>query len=60
MESLPASMETIPCQVTLKIENLMTYFDRPDVSIQKCGIDKDPTSTGLLARFDDRGERARS
>lgn len=48
-----------PCEVTLKIENLMTYFDRPDVSTQKCGTGKDPTSTALLANFDDRwGTRA--
>jgi len=48
-----------PCQVTLKIENLMTYFDRPDASTQKCGTGKEPTSTALLANFDDRwGTRA--
>jgi hypothetical protein len=48
-----------PCQVTLKIEDLMTYFDRPDVSIQKCGTDKDPTSSTLYVVYDDRwGTRA--
>lgn len=44
-----------PCQVTLKIEKLMDTNYKTYPPTQKCGKDKDPTSSTLSVAFEDSG-----